>query len=153
GIALAAEPADKENMSRPPRPPKESLFAGGMITKILITGSIMAITAIFTQLWAAKNGYDTASQQTMVFTLLCFIQLGNAFSVRSTYYSIFSRAMLRNRGMWGAVLLSIALQLLIVYVPLFQGIFKTTALDWNAMGTVLVATVLAIAGIEILTFF
>src|SRR5690606_17187040 len=97
--------------------------------------------------------YDTASQQTMVFTLLCFIQLGNAFSVRSTYYSIFSRAMLRNRGMWGAVLLSIALQLLIVYVPLFQGIFKTTALDWNAMGTVLVATVLAIAGIEILKFF
>ncbi|MEP7376867.1 MAG: cation-translocating P-type ATPase [Chitinophagaceae bacterium] len=101
GLALVAEPAEKDIMKRPPRPPKENLFAGGLITRILLTGIVMTLTAIFIQWWAVQEGYDVKTQQTMVFTTLCFVQLGNALSVRSVYHSMFSSRIFANRRMWG----------------------------------------------------
>ena len=140
GLALVAEPAEKDIMNRPPRPPKENLFAGGLIPRILLTGTIMALAAIFIQWWAVKQGYDVKTQQTAVFTTLCFVQLGNALSVRSVYDSMFSSRIFANRGMWGAIVLTVILQILIVYVPFLQTIFKTTSLDWDVMGIILIVT-------------
>ncbi|MEO5647080.1 MAG: cation-translocating P-type ATPase, partial [Chitinophagaceae bacterium] len=105
GLALVAEPAEKNIMNRPPRPPGENLFAGGLIPKILLTGAVMALAGIFVQWWVMSSGYDVRTQQTAVFTTLCFIQLGNALSVRSVYHSMFSTCMFANRGMWGAIVL------------------------------------------------
>jgi Ca2+-transporting ATPase len=38
GLALAAEPAERGVMQRPPRPPRESLFAHGLWQHILWVG-------------------------------------------------------------------------------------------------------------------
>lgn len=152
GLALVAEPAEKDIMSRPPRPPKENLFAGGLISRILLTGSVMAVGSIIVQFWAVKQGYDVNTQQTMVFTALCFVQLGNALSVRSFYHSMFSTGIFLNPGLWGTIILTVVLQLLIVYVPFLQGIFKTASLDWNAMSVILIVTVGSVLCIELLKF-
>src|SRR5690606_5302904 len=117
GLALVAEPAEKDIMNRPPRSPKENLFAGGLIPRIVVTGLILAVAALFVQWWTAREGYNAATQQTAVFTTLCFVQLGNALAVRSAYHSLFSRDIFANRGMWLAIAGTVALQLLIVYVP------------------------------------
>lgn len=101
GLALVAEPAEKDIMNRPPRPPKENLFAGGLVTRILLSGIMMTAAAIFIQWWAKGQGYQVNTQQTMVFTTLCFVQLGNALSVRSVYHSLFSTGIFANKGMWG----------------------------------------------------
>ncbi len=150
GLALTAEPAEEDIMNRPPRPPKENLFAGGMISKILSTGILMAVAVILIQIWAVRQGYDVRTQQTMVFTLLCFVQLGNALSVRFSYHSVFSSSVFANPGMWGAIVLTVGLQLSIVYLPFLETIFKTTALDWNMMKMILVATVACVLGIELI---
>jgi P-type Ca2+ transporter type 2C len=152
GLALVAEPAEKDIMTRSPRPPKENLFAGGLIPRIVLTGIILAIAAIFTQWWAEDRGYPVMTQQTMVFTTLCFVQLGNALSVRSAYHSLFSPGIFSNRGMWGAIGLTVILQLLIVYMPFLQSIFKTTALGWKAMGIILAVTGGAVLCIEFLKY-
>ena len=152
GLALTAEPAEKGMMSRPPRPPKENLFAGGMIAKILCTGTYMAIIVLLVQTWAANKGYDIKTQQTMVFTLLCFIQLGNALSVRLAYNAIFKVGIFTNKGLWVVIILTVILQLLLVYVPLLQTIFKTVSLDWIVMQVIILATVLGILGIELLKY-
>ena len=140
GLALVGEPAEKDIMNRPPRPPKESLFAGGLVGRIILTGIIMSIAAIFIQWWAVKQGYDVLTQQTAVFTTLCFVQLGNALSVRSVYHSLFTSKIFANRNIWGAIVLTIMLQLLIVYVPFLHPIFKTTTLERELMVVILVAT-------------
>jgi Ca2+-transporting ATPase len=152
GLALTAEPAEQDIMKLPPRPPKENLFAGGLIAKILLTGILMAMVVILTQAWAVKQGYDVQTQQTVVFTLLCFVQLGNALSVRSAYHTMFNAKLFANKAMWGAILLTVMLQLLIVYLPFTESIFKTSALDWNAMRMILGGTVLCILGIELIKF-
>ncbi|MES2777704.1 MAG: cation-translocating P-type ATPase [Bacteroidota bacterium] len=152
GLALVAEPAEKDIMNRPPRPPKQNLFAGGLVQKILLTGIILAMSAIFIQWWAIQQGFDVLTQHTMVFTTLCFVQLGNALSVRSVYHSIFSSAIFANKGMWGAIALTVALQLLIMYVPFLQPIFKTTALGLKPMLVIVAVTVVSLLLIELLKF-
>ena len=148
GLALTSEHAEKDIMTLPPRPPKENLFAGGMIAKILLTGTLMALAVILTQAWAANAGYNVQTQQTMVFTLLCFVQLGNALSVRSAYHFIFGPGIFSNPGIWGAVIGTVALQLLIVYLPFTEIVFKTTALDWVIMRMVIAVTLACILGFE-----
>ena len=88
----------------------------------------------------------------MVFTTLCFIQLGNALSVRSVYNPLFSSPVFANKGLWGSIVLTVVLQLLIVYVPFLQPIFKTTALTWNAMAVILAVTAGSILCIEFLKY-
>ncbi len=152
GMALTSEPAEKDIMHRPPRPPRENLFAQRMIPRILATGVLMAAGALLTQYWAASRGYDTRTQQTMIFTLLCFVQLGNAISVRSAYHSIFGSRLLGNRDMWFVIILSMALQLCIVYLPFLHPIFKTTSLHQEAMEMVIVISGLSVMGIELVKF-
>lgn len=152
GLALAAEPAEKDIMSRPPRPPQESLFAGGMVIKILATGGVLAAAALFTQHFARTHGYDTATQQTMVFTVLCFVQLVNALSVRSSTSSMFSRNIFSNAGMWGAILLTVALQMLIIYVPALDFIFKTTHLSLKAFEIIMMVTAASAVLIELIKY-
>lgn len=151
GLALTAEPAEKDIMKRPPRPPKENLFAGGMIPQIITTAIILAAGALYIQIWAAGEGYSERSQQTMVFTLLSFMQLGNALAVRSVD-SLFNRNFFSNPSMLITVALSVILQLSIVYLPILQPIFKTTTLDAQALQMILLITGLGILGIEIIKY-
>ncbi len=152
GLALVAEPAEKDIMKLPPRPPKENLFAGGMIQKILMTGVILGLASLFIQWWGIRQGLDVKTQHTLVFTTLCFVQLGNALSVRSAYRSIFTAGLFANKSLWGAILLTVSLQLLIVYVPFLQPIFKTTALGSASMLAVVVVTIVSVLLIELLKF-
>ena len=152
GLALVTEPAEKDIMKRPPRPPKENLFAGGLVTRIILTGIVLTVAAIFIQWWAAGRLYDVSTQQTMVFTTLCFVQLGNALSVRSVYHSLFSSRIFANKKLWGAIILTVILQLLIVYVPFLNSIFKTTGLAWNAMAVILMVTAGSVLCIEFLKY-
>lgn len=152
GLALVTEPAEKNIMKMPPRPPKENLFAGGLIPKILITGIILAAASLLIQWWAMRQGFDVQLQRSMVFTTLCFVQLGNVLSVRSAYEYILSKKIFANRSIWGAVVLTLVLQLLLLYVPVLQGIFKTVAIPATAMIAIAVVTLLCILLIEILKF-
>jgi Ca2+-transporting ATPase len=153
GLSLVTEPAEKDIMNRPPRPPKENLFAGGLTQRIIITGIIMAMASVFVQWWAVREGYDLRTQQTAVFTTLCFVQLGNALSVRSAYHSMFSSAIFANRGMWATIILSVTLQLLIVYLPPLQTIFKTSTLDRSTILVVLAVTLGCVLCIDALKRF
>jgi Ca2+-transporting ATPase len=152
GLALVAEPAEKDIMNRPPRPPKENLFAGGLIARILFSAAVMTAASIFIQWWVVNHGYDVKTQQTAVFTTLCFVQLGNALSVRSVYHSLFSNGLFANRAMWGAIVGTILLQLLIVYLPFLDTIFKTTPLNWKIMGIILIVSIVSILCFEFLKY-
>jgi Ca2+-transporting ATPase len=152
GIALVAEPAEQNIMQQPPRSPKENLFAGGLAAQIIFSAIILTVASLFVQWWAIQNNYAVKAQQTMVFTTLCFVQLGNALSSRSFSRAIFTKGMFANRGMWGSIVLTIALQLLIIYVPFLDGVFKTTVLDGKAMTCIVLVTLVCTGLIELLKF-
>jgi len=153
GLALAAEPAERDVMRRPPRSPRESLFAQGLGAHALLVGMLMAAIALGLQAFylgsgtaavdaaaaatvaagataAAGIGSGTGAPywQTMVFTALCFMQLGHVLAIRSERQSLFAQGLLSNRPLALAVALTVALQLLVLYTPAGNGWFGTVPL-------------------------
>ena len=127
GLALAAEPAEKGVMRRPPRAPTESVFAHGLWQHALFVGLLMGGLCLGVQAWALREG--NAHWQTMVFTVLTLGQMAHVLAIRSERESLFSQGLLSNRPLLGAVALTLVLQLATVYVPALQPIFRTQALS------------------------
>jgi Ca2+-transporting ATPase len=126
GIALAAEPAERGVMQRPPRPSRESIFARGLWQHIVWVGLLMGGVTLATQAWAMNSG--SAHWQTMVFTVLTLSQMVHVLAVRSERDSLFTQGLSSNRPLLGAVALTVALQAATIYVPLLQAVFKTQPL-------------------------
>jgi Ca2+-transporting ATPase len=125
-LALSIEPEESDVMKRPPRNPKESIFAHGLGFYCLWVGLLMAGITIFTQAWSIKTGHY--HWQTMVFTVLCLSQFGNALAVRSEKESLFKTGLLSNKPLLGAIILSFIFQMATIYVPFLNPIFKTKPL-------------------------
>lgn len=143
-LALSVEPAESDVMKRPPRDPKESIFAGGLGFFAIWVGLLMAALTLSVQAWAIKTG--NSHWQTMVFTVLCFTQLGNALAVRSERESILKLGFFSNRAMLGAVALSFGLQLATIYLPFLNPVFGTEPLSFSElMFTVAVSSVVFFA--------
>ncbi|MBI4688942.1 MAG: cation-translocating P-type ATPase [Nitrospirae bacterium] len=130
-LALSVEPAESDVMKRPPRDPKESIFAGGLGLHAVWVGLLMAGVVLFVQAWAIKIG--NSHWQTMVFTVLCLTQLGHVLAIRSEKESLFKIGIFSNKPLLGAVILSFGFQLATIYVPFLNPIFKTQSLSFNEM--------------------
>ena len=129
GLALAAEPAEKGVMNRPPRNPKENIFSGGLGVHILWVGLLMGIVSIGMQAYAIST--NNSHWQTMVFTVLCFSQMGHVFAIRSDSQSLFALGIFSNKPLIGVITLTFILQFATIYVPFLNPIFKTEPLSLN----------------------
>ena len=131
GLALAAEPAERGVMQRPPRPPGEGVFAHGLWQHALWVGLLIGGLCLGVQAWALQRGGEGAAalSQTLVFTVLTFAQMAHLLAIRSERESLFRQGLGSNRPLAAAVALSVLLQLATVYVPALQPVFHTQALS------------------------
>lgn len=144
GLALASEAEEKNIMQRKPRPPQESIFAHGMWQHMLWVGLLIGGLSIVGQSWAIKA--DSDNWQTVVFTVLTLSQLFHALAVRSDSVSLFSLGFFTNRPLVWAIFLSIGFQLAVIYMPFFNGIFKTAPLTgMELLVCVLLSSVVLVA--------
>lgn len=136
-LALGIDPPDPGLMTRAPRSRDEGVITPAMWRGIGLVGAIMA-TGTLLQIDASLPGGliegegDLRYAQTMAFMTLVFFSLFAVFTTRSDLESAFV-GLFSNVWLWGAVLLSLALQAAVVYVPLLQQAFSTTPLsatDW-----------------------
>ena len=147
GLALAGERAERNVMQRPPRPPNESIFAHGMWQHILWVGLLMGGVSLLTQAWAIHAG--SAHWQSMVFTVLTLSQLGHVLAIRSERESLFAQGVLSNRMLSGALLLTLALQMAVLYVPWLNPIFRTEPLSLGELAACLALSSVVFVGVEI----
>ena len=145
-IALSYEKAEEDIMSRPPRPPQQSVFANGRGLHMIWMGMLMAGIALSLQGWAINHGLHW---QTIVFNVLCLSQLGHVLAIRSENQSLFSIGAFSNKPLIGAVLLALLLQLLITYIPFLQPIFHTESLTLNEFILVVAASSIVFFAVEI----
>ncbi len=147
GLALAAEPAERGVMRRPPRAPAESLFAQGLWQHVLFVGLLIGGLCLAVQWWALQA--VPAAAQTMVFTTLTLAQMAHVLAIRSERESLFVQGLRSNLPLLGAVALTTALQLAVVYVPWLQPVFRTVALGAGELGLCVAAALAVFAVVEI----
>ena len=150
-LALGIEPPEKDVMARPPYSATQSVFGRGMPTFIIVFGVVLSILALGTGygLWADND----PGWRTVLFTTLVFSQLGMALSVRSERESLLRTGLLTNKPMLGAILLTIVLQLILIYWAPAQFIFNTTALTARDLGISFATGILVIVLVEIWKVF
>jgi P-type Ca2+ transporter type 2C len=146
GLALAAEPAERGIMQRPPRSPSESLFAHGMGQHVLLVGLLIGVLCLSVQWWAIAN--MPSSAQTMVFTTLTLAQMAHVWAVRSESQPLWRLGIRSNRPLLGAVSLTVALQLATVYIPWLQPVFRTVPLGGLALGISVAAAAVVLLAVE-----
>jgi Ca2+-transporting ATPase len=132
GLALSAEPAERDVMNRPPRPSAEGIFSAEMIAHIFWVGLAIGGLTLGMQAWALER--DAAHWQTMVFTVLVVSQLFHSLAIRSERDSLFSIGLFSNPALLLAIVGTIAAQLLVIYVPALNVVFKTSPLSLGELG-------------------
>jgi Ca2+-transporting ATPase len=85
----------------------------------------------------------------MVFTVLTLSQLGHALAVRSERESLFSLGLGSNLPLTGAVLLTVALQLAVIYLPWLNGIFRTVPLSAGELLACFVLSSIVFVAVEV----
>src|SRR5688572_16579558 len=142
-LALGVDPADEGLMAQPPRPPGEGVLTRQMWRGIFFVGTIMAVGTLFVLDASLPGGMvegegNLRYGQTMAFTTLMLFQIFNVVNARSDERSAFVH-LFTNKWLWGAVAGSVALQVLVVYVPFLQRAFGPVGLtvqDWASSAAV-----------------
>ncbi|MEE8568277.1 MAG: cation-translocating P-type ATPase, partial [Anaerolineales bacterium] len=128
-LALGMEKGDPDTMTRPPRPPDESIINREMRLRIGIqTVAIAAVTLVAYWAGLGLHHEHTLLAGTMAFVTLSFSELLRAFTARSEYYPMLKIGLFSNKVMFFAVVSSLLLLLLVIYVPFLQPVFNTVPL-------------------------
>ncbi len=147
-LALGVEPPERAIMARPPRPPQESLFVGGMGSHILWTGALMAAGTVAVFAWAHRT-HDLAHGRTMAFLTLTVLQMGHVLAIRSERDALWTIGPFSNRRLMGAILLTVGLQLTLTYSSALQPVFHTTGLTGPELAVSLAAAAAVYILVEI----
>ncbi len=130
-LALGTEPGDPDIMDQPPRPTNEPIINKFMLVGIAV--QTIAITAVTLGAFALGRFVDQehiAFAETMAFATLSISELLRAYTARSEYYPLMRIGVFKNKVMNWAVLASLALIMVVIYVPFMQPIFNTAPLGW-----------------------
>jgi magnesium-transporting ATPase (P-type) len=131
-LAMGVDPPPDDVMDRPPRRLTDRVIDAEMQVGVVFVGFVMAIATLLTLDIALPGGLVDGSAglteaRTMAFTTLVIAQLFNCFNARSDRVSAFHH-LFTNRLLWGAIAVSLLLQVAVVYVPFLNDAFDTTAL-------------------------
>jgi magnesium-transporting ATPase (P-type) len=162
-LALSREPPEAGIMKEPPRSIKERLFTRKVLLRSVFIGVIIAVGAMIGCLnaWAAggwhfgmaltstSSFYTSgvyAKGVTMTFAGIVVAQAGNVLACRTSKQSIFKTSLKTNKWIIVGIIAQLGILSLLVYVPVMQHIFTTTALslsDWEFLLTLAVIVVFA----------
>lgn len=106
----------------------------------------MGVVGVVLEAGARNAGWPW---QTMLFSTFTFLQLGNALAVRSERKSALRLGVRTNPLLFLAIIVAIALQLLIVYLPPLQDVFGTQALTPVQLGVVFAASTPVFIAVEL----
>jgi len=130
-LGLGFESAEEGIMKYPPRDPKDKPISKMMFLSIILFGLIMGLGTLF--IFMQYKGIDLSKAQTVAFTTLVMFQMFAVMSSRSLLPSLKKLNPFSNKWLFGAVCLSLVIQLAVIYWSPLQTIFGTVSLlagDW-----------------------
>jgi Ca2+-transporting ATPase len=147
GLGMGVEKAESDTMQRPPYSPRESIFSRGAGAQVIWVGVLIGAFALVLGALYFFSGRE--EWQTMIFTFLAFAQVFQALASRSNRDSFFRIGLRGNRVLAGMVLLVVALQLLVIYIPFLSSFFNVIPLGVTDLLIAIGAGSLILFAIEI----
>lgn len=158
-LALSVDPAEKDIMKRKARKDK-NIFSKGMTFRVIYQGIMVGVLTLlafcigcrfdFTSL---ANPEVVMTAQTMAFAVLAMSELVHAYNVRSNKESIFKIKLKTNMVLVLATLVSLLLMVVVLGVPVLQGMFEVTELSITNWVWVILLSLAPLTIVEILKLF
>lgn len=163
-LSLSVDPYEDDIMERSPRDPDEHIitrrFAVSILSRaIIITVICIAIYIFALQIYAPnytgleKDAPELLIPRSYVFSIIVLCELLNVYNCRSETQSIFKKGILDNLWLLGAVLLSFALNLILIYVPFLANLFRVAPLAWYDWLLILPLAFLTVIAEEIIKYY
>ena len=138
-LALGVDPPPDNVMARAPRKLTDRVIDADMQLGIGFVGLVMAVVTLVALDLHLPGGLiggsgNITEARTMAFTTLVLAQLYNCFNARSDRVSAFHQ-MLSNPLLWGAIAVSVVLQVAVVHVAVLNDAFDTTPLSLGQWAT------------------
>jgi len=150
-LVMAWEPPEGDVMQKPPREPSKAILTNQFKLKIGIHGLIITMGPLLTYMYAL-NHFTTTESRTIGFMTLAFVQLFHVFDVRRENGLGIDKTLLQNKYLWGAIFITILLQLIVVYTPFLQQVVHTVSLTLNMWYIVIIGSVLPILVIQLYSY-
>ncbi|KAG4301090.1 hypothetical protein PCK1_002789 [Pneumocystis canis] len=157
--ALSFNPLGHDVMKRPPKDRNEPIVSVWLFIRYCIIGSYIGFGTIFSYVWwflyyvkGPKitfyelshfyhcsdanpcywfNNYTSSKASTMSLSVLVIIEMMNAANALSQTESLLSLPLWANMKLIYAILLSLLLHFMILYIPYLQTIFSIIPLNWT----------------------
>ena len=134
-LAMGVDPPTDDLMARKPRHLSERLIDARMWANVIHTGVVISVVTLLTIDIYLPGGliegtYDLATARTAGFTVLVFTSLFTCFNARSETRSAFTHLFV-NPWLWGAIALSVLLQVAVVNLAFLNLAFGTAPLEFS----------------------
>ena len=156
-LALGMEEGEKDIMQRPPRDPKESIFAQGLGWDVVMQGivvTVLTLAAYFIGHYMESGNWEvvtSADGMTMAFLTLSMVEIAHSFNLRSRRKSLFSLPK-QNKYLWMAGFASLFLTTAVIYVPFLADAFGFEHISFMEYSVALLLAISIIPCMEIVKF-
>jgi len=131
GLGLGLEAAETDVMNRPPRDPDAAILDLPAILHVSWMGLFICFTSLLLAgIWETLD-LGNGEWQTVLFSAIGFAQIGQAWGLRALTDRPFRFA--HNPALWVLTLLTLVMQLVVIYVPFLANAFHLTALSWEGL--------------------
>lgn len=157
-LALGMEEAESDIMKRRPRDAKDGIFADGLGVNVLYQGSLIAmltLTAYFIGHWIESGVWEiapSADGMTMAFLTMSMTEIFHSFNMRSQKKSVF-KLNGRNKVLWGAMLFSLFMTTVVIYVPFLSNAFGFVHISITEYIIALALAIMIIPAVEAVKWF
>lgn len=128
-LALAVDPYSKTLMDSKPKKSTESIMDKTMAFNVVYVAILICASILGLIQYGLSLGFEVIKLQTIAFTAIVMMEMVRIYSIRSE----FGLGLLSNMYLFWAIISSIGLHLLVLYVPVIAKLFSVVPLesfDW-----------------------
>jgi cation-transporting ATPase F len=149
GLTMAFEPKMHGIMRRPPRQPDRPLLTQTLVRQIGLVSLLLVVAAFAAYQWQILNGGSVAQARTTAVNVFVCVQIAYLFSCRSLGHSVFTARQPRNPMLFVGIGITVALQVLLTFVPVMNALFHTAPIGFGAFLWAMGAAVAAFVVVEV----
>jgi Ca2+-transporting ATPase len=147
-LALVMDPPDRDAMKKSPRRPDEPMLGPGQWLRIAAVGMLEAAVALAVFLWALRSR-NLAEARSFTFSVIVFAELFRAFAARSPTRILWELGPFTNARLVASVVLSVAAQLAILFLPAARELFQLAALTLPEAGLCMALGLIPVTVLEL----
>lgn len=147
-VAFENEPAEPNQMQKPPRAANAPLFTGKELVVSILQGLMVTAGILVMYQYALTQGASEAKTRGFVFFTLMAANILLTLTMRSYEYAITRTVFYKNRLMFIMLGISAAIMAAILWVPGVSRLFQTEPLTLSEAGLCLLTAVLSVGWFE-----